>query len=143
MTNHPNRSKKPRTLAEVIQRANIVMAAKQADDNPYMDSAIRDSMDHWCCTFSVKGQRGSWMVPFSMGAGHHGKAPGVAQVLDCLMSDASGATETFEGWCADYGYSTDSRSAERTYKICKRQTERAQRFFGASLFAELFNAERL
>jgi hypothetical protein len=132
-----------RAIADVIRAAGVTMTATQADDNPNMDSASRGNMDHWRCTFRVRGQNGSWTTPFSMGVGLHGRAPTVADVLGCVMDDASGADELFESWCGEYGYDTDSRKAERTYRIVRRQTACAKRFFGASLFAELFNAERL
>ncbi len=76
---------------------------------------------------------------FSKGVGHHGQAPEVTEVLDCLASDAAGIenSQDFEGFCSEYGYDTDSRKAEKTYKACVHQTERLKRFLGDDLYDQL------
>ena len=45
----------------------------------------------------------------------HPNAYDVLSGLDGHMSD------TFEDWCADFGFDEDSRSAEKTYEACKEQ----------------------
>lgn len=46
--------------------------------------------------------------------------PTAEQVLDCLITDAScwESNRTFEDFCAELGYDTDSRKAERVYQAC-------------------------
>lgn len=44
--------------------------------------------------------------------------PTLDDVLYCLVMDAEAASETFEDWCANFGYDTDSRKAEATYNAC-------------------------
>lgn len=45
------------------------------------------------------------------------KAPGAYSILACLTKYDPG---TFEDFCSNYGYDTDSRQAEKTYKaVCK------------------------
>lgn len=45
--------------------------------------------------------------------------PEFADVLYSLASEASAIDyATFEEWASDYGYDTDSRSAEKTYRAC-------------------------
>lgn len=45
--------------------------------------------------------------------------PAIADVLFCLVSDASALdAPDFEHWAAEYGYDADSREAERTYQTC-------------------------
>ncbi len=67
--------------------------------------------------------------------------PTAEGVLECLLSDASGADESFEDWCAELGYDSDSRKAEAIYKAVKRQTEKLRRFLGAE-FESFLYAER-
>ena len=75
---------------------------------------------------------------FSMGSGHARRKypkqrvdgplhnplvfpnPTVEQVMDCLVLDAScwESNRTFEDFCAELGYDTDSRKAERVYQAC-------------------------
>jgi len=82
-------------------------------------------------------------VPFSMGDGYNGAKPTVDTVLDCLASDASGADETFEYWCGNFGYDTDSRRAEKTYKAVQRQTAKLRAFLGEDLYMGLLGLERI
>ncbi len=106
-----------------------------------MDDSAR--MDHWRVTLRHAGRR--MTLTFSQGYGHNGAAPKVADVLDCLSSDASSViSESFEDFAATMGYDTDSRKALRTYNVCKRQADKLQRMLGADLFTVLlYNTERL
>lgn len=65
------------------------------------------------------------------------KKPTVADVLDCLASDASGADQGFEDWAGDLGYDTDSRKAEETYKTIQRQTKELRKLIGGAAFDAL------
>lgn len=67
--------------------------------------------------------------------------PGLADVLSCLMSDACGAEDTFEGWCGDFGYDTDSRKALATYLACQETRGALIAFLGHGLFDELSRLE--
>jgi len=67
--------------------------------------------------------------------------PTAADVLECLLSDATSADESFEYWCASYGYDTDSRSAERTHNACVEQTRNLRRLLGADFTDALDDPE--
>ena len=67
-------------------------------------------------------------VYFSQGPAISGE-PTTEDVLDCLALDASGA-DSFEDWCAEYGYDTDSRKAEHIYNTVRKQTEELASFLG-------------
>lgn len=121
------------TMAEFIRTARISLTADRTSDNPNMDSA-RD-MDHWRVV--LKAGRSRMTTYFSMGFGHNGKAPKASDVLSCMASDASSANEPFEDWCANYGYDTDSRKAEKTYKAVQAQTAKLRKFLGESAFETL------
>jgi hypothetical protein len=43
----------------------------------------------------------------------------------CLISDSLSAVNDFEDFCSEFGYNTDSRTAERIYKGCKKQYNKA------------------
>ena len=49
--------------------------------------------------------------------------------LECFLSDAVAANDSFEGFCSNFGYDTDSRSAERVYKACQKSLKKAERIF--------------
>jgi hypothetical protein len=56
--------------------------------------------------------------------------PGPADVLSGLILDASDNWGTFEEFCADLGYDTDSRQAEATWKACAKMAPKVRRFLG-------------
>ena len=43
-----------------------------------------------------------------------------AQVLYCLLLDTQACDQSFNDWCEDFGFDTDSRKALNTYLECQR-----------------------
>jgi hypothetical protein len=97
----------------------------------------------------------SFGLYFSQGSAHTSD-PTLADVLDCLASDASGYEDarytreshlnapSFDAWASEYGYDTDSRKAEKTFRAIKRQAEQLKRTLGQEAYEELlYNTERL
>lgn len=58
--------------------------------------------------------------------------PSAASVLYCLLLDAQCGSETFEDFCSNCGYDTDSRKALETYLACQ-ETNTKLRFFSGEL----------
>ncbi len=77
----------------------------------------------------VQGKRRELTTPFWTGSGLS-KEPTAADVLACLVEDAQSAEESFDGWCATFGYDSDSRKAEGIYQECKRLAPRVRGFLG-------------
>lgn len=46
-------------------------------------------------------------------------APDALSIVHSFWMDASGADETFDDWCLNLGYDTDSRKALETYLACQ------------------------
>ena len=71
--------------------------------------------------------------------------PDAADVLNCLASDASGYENagSFEEWAGEYGYDTDSRSAERTFSAVESQTLALRSFLGERYGDYLWDTEGL
>jgi hypothetical protein len=61
--------------------------------------------------------------------------------LECLLDDANGSDCTFDEWCADRGYDSDSRTAERTFKACRRVDRNLRRLLGDD-FGRFIDAAR-
>lgn len=80
-------------------------------------------------TVTLRRGRQRLTVDFWMGSAHTSE-PTAADVLACLVSDASGAEQAFESWAGDLGYETDSREAERIYRACRAMAPRVRRFLG-------------
>lgn len=71
--------------------------------------------------------------------------PTVESVLDCLASDASSYdnARNFDEWAEEFGMDTDSRKAERSYKVVADQAKALRHFMGAEYNALLYQTERL
>ena len=56
--------------------------------------------------------------------------PEIADVLYCLLSDALYGQDTFEDFCYNYGYDTDSRKALEIYLVCQKTEKDLRKLLG-------------
>jgi hypothetical protein len=112
------------TLKQLISRHNVRAEAAYGGA-PYNESF--PNSHPWLVTLRM-GRR-QMSVPFYTGAALTDD-PDAEMVLDCLASDAATVenARSFDEWCSELGYDTDSRKAERDYKLTIRQTRRLRRF---------------
>ena len=86
----------------------------------------------WTVTLTYNGEV-SDDIKYSMGSALKGK-PDVKDVVFNIVSDASyGEYETFEEFCDNLGYDSDSRKAESIYNACKGTVSMIERLFGDDL----------
>ena len=102
----------------------------------YTDHGIqieRDANRPWeHHAYTVKVTRGdeSFETAYKQGLAHE-DGPSLVSVLASLMSDASaGEQGSFEDFCGDFGYDTDSRRAESTYRACQQTAVAMRRLLG-------------
>ena len=74
---------------------------------------------------------------FFTGLGHRMEGcvipPSSASVLYCLTGDfVSVADADFKTWCEDTGYSDDSISAFKTYKLCVKNSKKLNKVFSTA-----------
>ncbi len=116
-------------LSRFIARNRITAHVEYADNNPNMESdkEWNRGASHWKITLHCRGHQ--MTTYFSQGSAHT-KEPTAADLLDCLALDSSGIdnARSFEDWCSEYGYDTDSRKAEKTFKVCERQAQKLKTF---------------
>lgn len=77
------------------------------------------------CRLSRNGKRYTFESGQSLYNG--AKEPTMYDVLSCLEKSDVG---TFEDFCDEFGYDTDSRRAERTYKAVCKEYAAVERLFG-------------
>ncbi len=100
----------------------------------------------WRVTLTVDGR--AHTTDYKTGTGHARKCPehysleawlqrpstptppSTAAVLSCLLSDGQQGSESFESFCSDLGYDTDSRSALDTYLACQATHTALRRLLG-------------
>lgn len=89
----------------------------------------RQTANPWMVRLKYRGRQ--LTVPFWTGSAITAD-PDAEGVLDCLISDATAYDNArdFEDFCAEFGYDTDSRRAERTYRECGALSARVHKFLG-------------
>ena len=133
------------TLEQFIEKQQLVMSVRAVRRNPHMSGDQLPRNFECTIEFEGRGYHEPLTVYFSQGSAHK-KSPTLAEVLDCLASDASGVdnARSFEDWANDYGYDTDSRKAERTYHICEKQAQDLKALLGQDAYNQLlYETERL
>ncbi len=90
-------------------------------------TAYRTGLGHRDCD-SVRAKR--WILD-----PRAPKRPSLADVVSSLLSDAQCSADSFEDFCADCGYDTDSRKALETYLACQTIGTAVRRLFGAKYSA--------
>ncbi|MCP4489793.1 MAG: hypothetical protein GY820_21120 [Gammaproteobacteria bacterium] len=63
--------------------------------------------------------------------------PTQASVLHCVLLDTQLGNETFNNWCADLCYDTDSRKAMDIYLACQENGAKLSKVFSADQINEL------
>lgn len=64
----------------------------------------------------------------------------VENVLESLAVDAAVIHhDSFESWAGEYGYDTDSRKAEKTYRACRDAAEKLTWWLGIDVLSELLS----
>lgn len=124
------------TIQQFIDAHGIAATAKPADSNPNSADWMPGA-HHWKVTLRMQAERSNrdrtMTVPFSQGSAHTA-SPTASDVLGCLVMDSAGIDNatSFEDWCAEYGYDTDSRKAEKTFTACERQARKLRQFLGSA-----------
>jgi len=135
------------SISSIVKAHHIHLSdndIQYVDRNPHM-ATDNWQANHYKVTLRARigGKRKQYTVYFSQGYGIH-HDPQCEDILDCLASDAQGVecARDFEDWASEYGYDTDSRKAEQTFKACQREADKLRKFLGYDIYNSLLNAER-
>ena len=71
--------------------------------------------------------RKSYTFEFGQSIANSSNEPNIYDILACLVKSDP---ETFEYFCAEFGYDIDSRKAEETYKAVCKEYKAVERLFG-------------
>jgi len=131
-----------KSIRQFVANNRIDISSVLVDCNPHMmTDKMPEGSAHWRCT--LRRGRSRMTVYFSQGPAAV-EEPRVASVLSCLADDASSVenAQSFEEWCRELGYDTDSRKAERTWKLIWSQVLRLKSFLGDAYETLLWKVER-
>jgi len=122
------------TIKRFVHKHGIKINCDYSSGNPNMPD-WRDANHYKVRLIRGKKQLTTY---FSQGYGIPGE-PDAEGVLNCLFSDSISVENcaSFEDWCSDLGYDSDSRKAERIFKVCEKQAEKLKGFLGEDLYHEL------
>lgn len=140
-------------LSDFIRANGLTMGVVRI---PARTDAVADAWSkgarHWVCTIVRGGgdyQGGirqacrEFAIQYSQGSAHK-DAPTLADVLNCLRSDAECGSESFENFCSDCGYDPDSRKAYGIWEACKDSRAKLAALLGPkALRVLLSDVERL
>ena len=118
------------TVNKVVEKYGITLTIT---DGPH-DTTDEDGWEHWAyevaLTYSAPGHDTALKAPrcWSDIAWRQGTGitddPGAATVLDSLRLDARLGQESFEDFCGELGYDTDSRKAYATWEECREHARK-------------------
>ena len=131
---------------DFLKSVGATMSAKFLGNMPYFDDD-KESRDVYEITFTRNGK--TWSFRFGQSIADsgeyvkrnpHGKTvydhelikrkrivPGAYDVLSCIEKYDPG---TFEDFCGNFGYDTDSRKAEKTYFAVQKEWSECNKMFG-------------
>ena len=108
---------------------------------PYKTIYLCETMrDNWKCDawqITIDSERFDYFTGLGHRKSAKPQAPTIKDVLYSLISDSSALETSFEYWCADYGYDTDSRKAFETYQACCDIGKKINRLFNSKTRAAM------
>jgi hypothetical protein len=123
------------TLKQFAKAHKIGIQYMSVAENPTMSDGGK-GMNNYFVSLNVNGDYFNAMgLFFSMGKGIEHK-PRAIDVLECLKSDILTDETSFREFCDNFGYDTDSRMAEETYKYIIEQTVKLKKWLGLELYEE-------
>jgi hypothetical protein len=136
----------PASLAQFIDRHGITADVAPAASNPNASSFGPDAVHFTVTLRRSSDTTRSMVVPFSGGSpkafAHTGGEPALADVLECLLLDATSLDDrSFEEWAEDMGADPDSRKAYALWETVQAQSADLAGFLGSDLFAEFLTVE--
>jgi hypothetical protein len=122
-TNHSEKS-----LSELVEQYGITFKAtfKGESEAEPDSSGRRWRRNDYSVTLKM-GQK-TLRTKFFTGFAH--KSPTAVDVLYCLISDAQVGVDTFEDFCSNFGFDTDSRKDHAIWQKCRKMAPKVRKFLG-------------
>ena len=114
-------------LSGYLKEIGLSMEVEQGWDGDFQP----DWKHHWAQTITLKVGDNVEVFPYFKGAGLP-QETSLVDFIECTASDWSCAndSETFEDFCDNFGYDSDSIKALKTFEQLKEQADRFQKLVG-------------
>jgi len=114
---------------------NITVTAKLIEDGAEQKNQSGKGQTMYCNVFRVTVQHEGKKTSFKYHGSHNDWQQGKTELDDdnlkfalyCFESDARMGKESFESFCSELGYDSDSRTAEKIHKECIKQAARFEK----------------
>ena len=118
---------------DFLTKNGVKFSAKYLDYAPYFDD---DNVSRaiYSLTLRVNGKSASFKFGQSIKSTEKGEEPSAYELLASLTKSDPG---TFEEFCGEFGYDTDSRKAYKTYSAVVREWCKVNRLFTEAQILEL------
>lgn len=127
-------------IKNFIAGMGLTMKIKEVFENPNMSDPKWEAKHY---QIKIENGKKSMITYFSQGIGIT-HMPTLADVLDCLATDAQCGSETFEDFCANLGYDNDSIKALNTFNAISKQSKELKELLGNDAYKALLeDVERL
>lgn len=124
-------------LAELCVELGITASVKELDGD--LNTFPNWAKQGWIITLRYKGKR----AQFRFYGGGKSSTPTASDLIWAVAVDSTALKESFNDWCYEYGYDTDSVKARSTYKACQRNGLRLINLIGnEEIFSQLVESGR-
>jgi hypothetical protein len=120
------------TLKDLIERDNVRITATYG-----AAPLLEDWPDAHPYGVTLRRKRRQMSTPFYMGSALTDE-PTAEDVLESLLLEYQAGRQTFEDYCADYGYDVNSHKAHATWEACRKSGDELERFLGGDLETYLY-----
>lgn len=127
------------TLDDYLAQQGINLDIKQ-DGHGYAVFDAKHKRPQYKVCLTREGRK-RFTYPFWDGVGQPFEAAKVRRAIQsCLRADL-GIPDTFEEFCAEYGYRAEERESRAAFKRCEDWIKRAKRFFTSDEIESIRSAE--
>lgn len=135
-----------KTIIEV-QNNKITLTAKLLNEGVNFPNSKQDQKfnyhNEFLVTVSANGKKASFKFYDSFANYQKGKTElserDLQQAFYSFTSDTGAGKETFENFCAEFGYNEDSRTAEKIHKACQKSREKFNKLFPNADYYDFIN----
>lgn len=110
---------------DFLKKTGAKLSVKFLKHDKYFDDD-KESRDIYSCTLKRGNKSYKFNFGQSINASEKGEEPTAYDILTCLQKYDVG---DFENFCGEFGYDTDSRKAEKTYKAVEKEYKALAKIF--------------